>query len=144
MAKKFSKFLLCTAAIGTAAAAAYYYIRKKDSDFSMLHEEDDDYDDFSSDLDDDEADETASRKYVSLQTGAPASTEDDKASAADSVTSCEDQSAPKAEETQQAFTPLADQIPNASENPQEETVEDVEEFFDEEDDCDEEPELPEE
>ena len=30
MAKKFGKFLLFTAAIGTAAAAAYYYLQKKD------------------------------------------------------------------------------------------------------------------
>ena len=31
MAKKFGKFLLFTAAVGTAAAAAYYFMQKKDS-----------------------------------------------------------------------------------------------------------------
>lgn len=29
MAKKFGKFLLFTAAVGTAAAAAYYYMQQK-------------------------------------------------------------------------------------------------------------------
>ena len=29
MAKKFGKFLLFTAAVGTAAAAVYYYMQKK-------------------------------------------------------------------------------------------------------------------
>ena len=49
MAKKFGKFLLFTAAIGTAAAAAYYYLQKKDTVSPVP--EDDDYDDFSEDLD---------------------------------------------------------------------------------------------
>jgi len=31
MAKKFGKFLLFTAAVGTAAAAVYYYMQKKES-----------------------------------------------------------------------------------------------------------------
>ena len=31
MAKKFGKFLLFTAAVGTAAAAAYYYMQQKNS-----------------------------------------------------------------------------------------------------------------
>lgn len=144
MAKKFGKFLFCTAAIGTAAAAAYYYIRKKDSDFSMLHEEDDDYDDFSSDLDDEEEPENASRKYVSLQSATAVSKEDDKVSSTDDTASEEGTDVSETTKSNQAFTPLANQVPDATENHQEETVEDVEEFFDEEDDCDEEPELPKE
>ena len=61
MAKKFGKFLLATAAIGTAAVAAYMYLQKKDSSMSQSHE-DDDYDDFSDDL----KDEDSTRTYVSL------------------------------------------------------------------------------
>ena len=51
MAKKFGKFLLFTAAVGGAAAAVYYYMRKKDTDSDIL--DDEDYDDFSEDLDED-------------------------------------------------------------------------------------------
>ncbi|MFR8844124.1 MAG: hypothetical protein ACLVGL_03165 [Waltera sp.] len=36
MAKKFGKFLLFTAAVGTAAAAAYYYMQQKDSQLRNL------------------------------------------------------------------------------------------------------------
>lgn len=61
MAKKFGKFLLCTAAIGTAVAAAYYYMQKKDAAMAVSDDSDDDYDDFSDDLDED-----TSRNYVSL------------------------------------------------------------------------------
>ena len=37
MAKKFGKFLLFTAAVGTAAAAAYYYMQQKDSLADGIH-----------------------------------------------------------------------------------------------------------
>ena len=46
MAKKFGKFLLFTAAVGTAAAAAYYYMQQKDSQLKESSDADDDYDDF--------------------------------------------------------------------------------------------------
>lgn len=62
MAKKFGKFLLFTAAVGTAAAAYYMYKQKKDAVCPVA--EDDDYDDFSEDLDDDTE---PSRNYVSLK-----------------------------------------------------------------------------
>lgn len=61
MAKKFGKFLLFTAAVGSAAAAVYYYIQKKNTDGTSP--DDEDYDDFSEDLDED-AEET--RNYVPL------------------------------------------------------------------------------
>ena len=51
MAKKFGKFLLFTAAVGTAAAAAYYYMQQKDSQLKESSDADDDYDDFHEDLD---------------------------------------------------------------------------------------------
>lgn len=126
MAKKFGKFLLCTAAIGTAAAAAYYYFSKKDSDFSMLHEGDDDYDDFSNDLED--AADTASRNYVELSREGQSTTTDDE-SPADSSTS---------EDTDNSgFTPLASQV---TQTVKENTEETIEEFFDDEDeDAEEEP-----
>lgn len=126
MANKFGKFLLCTAAIGTAAAAAYYYFSKKDSGFSILHEGDEDYDDFSDDLDDDT--EASTRSYVALNIEGQTTTESDESD----------------------FTPLAKQVAqvsDTSEKPVEEPIEDsveelieepvaesVEEFFDEDDD----------
>ena len=68
MAKKFGKFLLFTAAVGTAAAAAYYYMQQKDSQLKESSDADDDYDDFHEDLDipggdraDDPGDGTADR-----------------------------------------------------------------------------------
>lgn len=47
MAKKFGKFLLFTAAVGTAAAAVHYYLQKKGAEHT--ESEDEDYDDFSED-----------------------------------------------------------------------------------------------
>lgn len=133
MAKKFGKFLLCTAAIGTAAAAAYYYFSKKDSDLSMLHEVDDDYDDFSDDLDDDT--DTSSRSYVALnregQTTADESDTSERTDAPESTDSSETNDP-------SGFTPLAEQFVQPT---VENTAETIEEFFDEEDD-DSEEELP--
>lgn len=42
--KNFGKFLLFTAAVGTAAAAAYYYMQQKDSQLKESSDADDDYD----------------------------------------------------------------------------------------------------
>jgi len=115
MANKFGKFLLFTAAVGTAAAAAYYYVHKKDADYSYPMDDDDDYDDFSDDCDEPVS---TSRNYVALNTDSPdASTPEDDAD----------------------FTPLSEQIANQEEAPVDETVENVEEFFDEEDASEEEP-----
>ena len=112
MAKKFGKFLLFTAAVGTAAVAAYYFMQKKDSAMAVSDDSDDDYDDFSDDLDD-EGD--SSRTYVSLNL---------------------DNAAPEEAKEEAEFTPLADQVAKQSEDTAPETVE---EFFDEEDDSDAEP-----
>lgn len=113
MANKFGKFLLFTAAVGTAAAAAYYYVHKKDADSS--YPMDDDYDDFSDECDDPVS---TSRNYVALNIDG------------------KDTSAP---EDDADFTPLSEQLAVQEEAPLEETVEDVEEFFDEEDSSEEEP-----
>ena len=59
MARKFGKFLLFTAAVGSAAAAVYYFMKKE----SAKEIVDEDYDDFS---DDSEAESESSRSYVSL------------------------------------------------------------------------------
>ena len=103
MAKKFGKFLLLTAAVGTAAAAAYYYMQKKDSEIDIP--DDEDYDDFSENL---EENTEASRNYVALNP-------DTKAES------------PAGEESEKkdTFTPLSEQIKKSEET--------VEEFFDEED-----------
>ena len=69
MAKKFGKFLLFTAAVGTAAAAAYYYMQQKNSLLMESTDADDDYDDFHEDLD--ESTEF-SRNYVPLNASVPA------------------------------------------------------------------------
>lgn len=113
MAKKFGKFLLFTAAIGTAAAAAYYYMQKKDAAMAVSDDSDDDYDDFSDDLDEDTED---SRTYVSLNLDNASSTE----------TPSED-----AASTEENFTPLAEQVAKNADALIENSVE---EFFDEEDD----------
>ena len=115
MAKKFGKFLLFTAAVGGAAAAVYYYMRKKDTDSDIL--DDEDYDDFSEDLDEDAETTT---NYVPL-------TPETKDTSSD--TSEED-----------SFVPL-DQVAQSADKTG--TVEDgkseveVEEFFDEDDETDE-------
>ena len=51
MAKKFGKFLLFTAAVGTAAVPAYYYMQQNDSQLNESADADDDYDDFHEGLD---------------------------------------------------------------------------------------------
>lgn len=62
MAKKFGKFLVAVTAIGAAAAGAYYYLQGKDRAVRPAADEDDDFDDFSEDLDEEEAE----RGYVTL------------------------------------------------------------------------------
>lgn len=119
MANKFGKFLLCTAAIGTAAAAAYYFLSKKDSDFTMLREGDDDYDDFSDDLDDEDI---SSRNYVPLNR--------ESTDAAETVEVADNNETATAANTSD-FTPLAEQFTQVTE---EKTAETIEEFFDDEDD----------
>lgn len=112
MAKKFGKFLLVTAAVCTAAAAIHHYMQKKDS--ASAESEDEDYDDFSGD----------SPNYVPLT---PDAGTDQKESAGEEDTS-------KAE----GFTPLKETVENVAEK-SDGAVENVEEFFDEEDGTDEEP-----
>ena len=120
MAKKFGKFLLFTAAASAAGAAAYYYLRKKDTNF--LDETDEDYDDFSEDIED----ESPSRTYVPLN-------HDDIA--------VPDSDSPKPESVQESavndndeFTPLTEQVSQATENIINTVEESVEEFFDEDTD----------
>lgn len=112
MAKKFGKFLLFTAAVGTAAAAVHYYLQKKSAEHT--ESEDEDYDDFSED----------SPNYVPLTPDAETETTE----------SADGQAAPKKD----GFTPLKDSLENASEKA-DGAIENVEEFFDEEDSSDEEP-----
>ncbi len=121
MAKKFGKFLLITAAVGSAAAAAYYFIHKKD--VADIVDEDDDYDDFSEDLDDDAE---SSRNYVPLTPdAAPADAGKD--------------------EKKDPFVPLdkvaqsAETAAPESKGEKAQSKADVEEFFDEEDAAGEEP-----
>ncbi len=104
MAKKFGKFLLFTAAVGTACAAAYYYMQKKDA-VDLAEDADEDYDDFSEDAE-------ATRTYVSLNRDAQAEA------------SSEEDSADK------EFTPLSETV---SEGAAADSAEAVEEFFDEDD-----------
>lgn len=111
MAKKFGKFLLFTAAVGTAAAAVHYYLQKKKAE--NTESEDEDYDDFSDE----------SKNYVPLT---PETKTD------------ENSSEEKTEPADEGFTPLKDTVEDASEKA-DDAAHDVEEFFDEEDDSDEEP-----
>lgn len=113
MAKKLGKFLLFTAAVGSAAVAAYYFLQKKDSVNPVS--EDDDYDDFSEDPD---SDSKEKHNYVSL-TPESRGTETVE------------------EQKEDGFTPLTETVSQAAENAEET----VEEFFDEEDPSDMEPPL---
>lgn len=137
MAKKFGKFLLFTAAVGTAAAAAYYYMQQKDSQLKESSDADDDYDDFHEDMD--ESTEF-SRNYVPLNTTAQTSAPKEDAGA-DPTPASEESKTASAEASD--FTPLSDQTADLT-GEEGETVEDVEEFFDEEDADDEEPPVSEE
>lgn len=112
MAKKFGKFLLFTAAVGTAAAAIHYYLQKKNAE--TTESEDEDYDDFSEE----------SHNYVSLTPDAGAEKTE---SAEEGASSQKD-----------GFTPLKDSVENAD-GKADGAIENVEEFFDEEDCSEEEP-----
>ena len=121
MAKKFGKFLLFTAAVGGAAAAVYYYLRKKDTDNDIL--DDEDYDDFSEDLDEDAEPTT---NYV------PLTPETRDSSPDTSLDTSEEDSFVPLEQVAQS----ADKVGTDEDGKSE--VE-VEEFFDEEDENEEEP-----
>lgn len=133
MAKKFGKFLLATAAIGTAAAAAYYFLKKNDQGNDDVDDSsDEDYDDFSSDL---KKTEETSRNYVPLNPSSPAPeaedvpyivVEDTKDAAPGKEDDFLDDSL---KNTEDGFTSLADQAISTVEEKAEETVE---EFFDDE------------
>lgn len=116
MAKKFKKVLFLAAVIGTAAAAAHYYLQKKDS--CDAGSGDEDYDDFS------EEEDTAdcSRSYVPLN------------AAKEETPAAEERES--AEKKNDSFTPLKETAAQNSD-----PVENVEEFFDEEDAPGEEPPL---
>lgn len=111
MAKKFGKFLLGCAVVTAAAAGAYYYMQKKGiklPDFDV--NDDDDFDDFSEDVDFEEA----PRSYVSLNPTSEAVSEEG-----------EELLFEEAGEGEGDFTPLAEQLAEKKD-------ETVEEFFDEE------------
>ena len=123
MAKKFGKFLLFTAAVGGAAAAVYYYLRKKDTDSDILDEED--YDDFSEDLDEDAEPTT---NYVPL-------TPETRDSSPDTSSDTSEKD---------SFVPLEQVAQNADKSGKDEDGKsdvEVEEFFDEDDETEEDPPL---
>ena len=117
MAKKFGKFLLFTAAVGSAAAAAYYFFQKKAARHDVS--EDEDYDDFSEDLDEEGE---SGKKYVELTPSA-----DEKAAGEEKKTD--------------SFVPLDKVAPSTEKagNADSKADPQVEEFFDEEDGTDTEP-----
>ena len=108
MAKKFGKFLLFTAAVGTAAAAAYYYMQQKDSQLKESSDADDDYDDFHEDLD---KSTEFSRNYVPLNT--PVQTSAPKEETGTESTPASAEAAPASAEASD-FTPLTDQATGLS------------------------------
>ncbi len=122
MAKKLGKFVLFTAAIGTAAAAAYYYMQKRNADEDKSAE-DEDYDDFSEN-------DSASRNYVPLNHEGSVSEEPVNTENAESAQpAAEPGEEPPAEEPAPTFTPLSEQL--AAKAEAENTPKTVEEFFDE-------------
>uniref|UniRef100_UPI004056C3C3 hypothetical protein n=1 Tax=Acetatifactor sp. TaxID=1872090 RepID=UPI004056C3C3 len=135
MAKNFGKFLLFTAAVGTAAAAAYYYVRKKETADMNVQDDDEDYDDFCEDLDDDT--NASSRNYVALNREAQPVSEENTASSQEEATA-EAAPAEKTATPESVFTPLADKVAHVTKSVEEKLEKTVEEFFDEES-TDEEP-----
>lgn len=118
MAKKFGKFLLFTAAVGTAAAAVYYYLQKKDVAGTVP--EDEDYDDFSEDLDDDAE---GSRSYVPLNT-------ESKPEAQEKEEKQDNPSEDKPEENKQEESKPEETKPETQDNPSDESKPvEQEEFF---------------
>lgn len=132
MAKKFKKFLLFATAVGTAAAAAHYYLQKKDSENDSSADED--YDDFS-DASEDAADD--SRSYVPLNRGGETACAKDAAAPENAENSEKDAGSNAG--ASKTFTPLKETL--AEKTQPADTVEAVEEFFDEEDAPGEEPPL---
>ena len=112
MAKKFKKFLLFTAAVGGAAAAVCYFKHKKDADNDTLV--DDDFDDFNEDLDEDAETTT---NYVPLTPDTEDASSEDSFVPLDKVA----QNADKAETTEGGNSDVQ-----------------VEEFFDEDDETEDE------
>lgn len=126
MAKKFGKFLLFTAAVGSAAAAVYYYMQKKEA--AQNTSEDDDYDDFSEHSDDDDDSKASGSKdtrYVPL-TPEHKSAPTEETNSVGEAPKKTDENAPEEKGT---FTPLSEQLSQTAETAEET----VEEFFDEED-----------
>lgn len=111
MAKKFGKLLLFAAAAGASVAAVRYYLHKKNAE--NMEPEEEDYDDFGED----------SQTYVPL----PLDPKDEEAGNA----AAETEAAPETG----AFTPLKDSVAHAAAKA-DEAIENVEEFFDEEDNPD--------
>lgn len=131
MAKKsFGKFLLFTAAAGTAAAAVYYYIRKKEALTEDMGEDDDDYDDFSEDLDDEN--DTSSRNYVPLNLDGSEHKTAQEGTQESTGEADQNAESPVPDNSGEDFTPLSEQVTSK-------TGDNVEEFFDEDEDNGEEP-----
>ncbi len=130
MAKKFGKALLFTAAAVSAAAAFYFYLQKKEA--AQEDSEEEDYDDFSEEPEDDTE---SSRSYVPLNHETSAVNSDENAQNQEKVeefpidnsSDTNDSSSEKTSED--AFTPLTQQVAQAADN----AAEAVEDFFDEED-----------
>lgn len=129
MANKFGKFLLFTAAVGTAAAAVYYYTQKKENE-APFDEDDDDYDNFFSD--DVRESSDASRNYVPLNSGA-AQTEH----FSEKISEVSEKVSEVAANVKDTFTPLAEKAVSAVQTVQNKIEETMEDFFDEGDSDDE-------
>ena len=125
MAKKFSKFLMTSAALGALAAGAYYFFWKKDAESDNDFDDEEDFDEFDEDLDEEDSSgkAEADRKYVDLD-----------------LTKAAETAAEKAEETAEAFkeglnaakAETTDKIVGAAEKAEEAAAK-VEDFFNDED-----------
>lgn len=131
MAKKFGKFLMVTATLGAIAAGAYYFLQKKDAMMDDDYDDDDDFDDYDEDLDDEDVagKSEADRKYVDLDLNkaADAAAEKVEETADDFKEGLE---AAQAEETDKIVGAVEDTAEAVSSA--EEKVEEVEEFYDDE------------
>lgn len=106
MAKKFGKVLLFATAVAAAGAGIYYYLNKEKFSPEYNGEEDDDYDDFGDESDE----EDNSRSYVALS----------------------HENAPAEDKEDTPFEELSSVVEDVTEKA-DEKIDEVEEFFDEDD-----------
>lgn len=142
MANKLGKFLLFTAAVGTAAVAGYHLGKKKETDSIDWYDDDEDFDDFDDLPDEEEEEENDTRSYVPLNQEGQSIVEDVASEVKEAVHTAQDFFQATKETVKDSvegilgqvkadhFTPLSQ---TARQNNSFDSKTDTEDFFDEDD-----------